>query len=139
MHNTETSDSTWLPFSDGSRWFRFHQAEFTGLRAPFGCEVIFKQSSTKKTFTPGKWDGTGSPGILAGYRMKPGYVWKDEYYVWSLDEMLKVNLATNAASYPIGLRKPHIAQNIRLPDGGAIRFPMKAEYNRLNFTLEGRR
>ena len=86
LDNTEYLDPMGVPYIDGSRWSRFHGAEFEGLRAPFGCEVIFKQSTTKAAeFQPSKWEGTGTPGILAGYRMSPGYRWNGAYLVWSLD------------------------------------------------------
>ena len=62
LDNTEYLDPLGVPYTDGSRWARFHGAEFEGLRAPFGCEVIFKQSTTKAAdFQPTKWEGTGTP------------------------------------------------------------------------------
>ena len=91
-----------IPYEDGSRWFRFHQkGVHTCLRAPFGCEVIFKQAPTKaKEFQPVKFEGTGSTGTLAGYRFQPGYKWNGVYLVWSLDELLAVDLSAGAKSFP---------------------------------------
>jgi Integrase core domain. len=58
LDNTETLDPKGEPYPNGSRYFQFHGEEFPGLRAPFGCEVIFKQAPTKaKEFQPVKFEG----------------------------------------------------------------------------------
>ena len=81
------------------------------MRAPFGCEVIFKQAPTKaKEFQPVKFEGTGSTGILAGYRFQPGYKWHGVYLVWSLDELLAVDLSAGAKSFPESIRHPHVTE-----------------------------
>ncbi len=50
-------------------------SESNAVRLPFGCEVIFYPSSTKPADATNKWEGAGVAGVLAGYRMKPGYRW----------------------------------------------------------------
>ena len=77
--------------------------------------------------------------MLAGYHLRPGYEWHGECLAWSLEEMTKVDLHESAKKLPPSTRTPHLTKVARLPDGGRIFFPLKAEYNRLNFTLEGRR
>eukprot|EP00972_Heterocapsa_arctica_P032536 4793640-Heterocapsa_arctica.AAC.1 len=39
-------------------------------------------------------------GRVSGYNMKPGYNWGGEYLVWSLAEMIKVDLHDDAKHYP---------------------------------------
>ena len=97
------------------------------------------QTTKAEEFQPTKWEGTGTPGILAGYRMSPGYRWNGAYLVWSLDELLAVDLSAGAKSFTQNARHPHVTEVCRLPANGEIRSHMKAEFDRLNYTLEGRR
>ena len=106
-------------------------------RLPFGCEVIFIPAKTKVRDTPGKWEAVGIPGVIAGYRMKPGYLWGGEYFVWSLRELTDIDFHREASGYPRGIKSPHIVSALRLPEGNVIRFPLKAEYERINYTIEG--
>ena len=135
LRNTETEGR-----EQGSRWAVAHNsAEFTGLRLPFGCEVIFKPVVTKKIDRRlrKKWGPAGSPGIFAGYEMKPGYGWTGRYKCWSLNEVLGVNMVTSVARFSKRLCDPHTSEVVKLPNNGEIRFPLKAEYDYVNFTVEG--
>ena len=51
------------------------------LRLPVGREFIFLPTPTKGV-PHSKWAGVSEVGVLAGYRMKPGYVWSGEYSRW---------------------------------------------------------
>ena len=75
LTNTDMYDSSGTLLADGSPWCRRHGEEFKGLRLPFGTEVIFLPANTKSDIDVRKWDGTGHPGVFAGYKIEPGYVW----------------------------------------------------------------
>ena len=138
LGNTSKIDHQGNVYPDGSPYRVAHGGdELKVMRLPFGCEVIFIPSKTKVRDTPKKWEGSGIPGIIAGYRMKPGYKWGGEYLVWSLRELTEIDFNREASGFPKGIRNPHVASVIRLPHGDEIRFPLKAEYDRTNFTIEG--
>eukprot|EP00972_Heterocapsa_arctica_P060221 8882286-Heterocapsa_arctica.AAC.1 len=71
--------------------------------------------------------------------MKPGYNWNGEYLVWSLSEMTKVDQRAEAEHFPRSVRTPHVTKVVRLPDGGALPFPMNDEWIRINLTLADQR
>ena len=140
LENTRIVDSRGIPLPDGSPYRVANGGEeCKALRIPFGCEVIFKPSPTKVSDVPGKWEGSGSAGVIAGYKMRPGYKWSGEYLVWSLKELSDVKLFSGIKNLPIGLQSPHVTSAVRLPEGKAIRFPMKVEYEKITRTIEGQR
>ena len=58
--------------------------------------------------------------------------------VWTLYEFADVDLSTKSSSLSSHSRRPHKTKGVSLPDGG-ICFPLKSEYDRVNYTLEGMR
>ena len=120
-----------------SPYFKTHKEEFDGMRLPFGVRVRFYPSGTKKSTSNLRWDASGQYGVFAGYEMGPGYKWTGKYLVWHIDEFVGVVLARDAHSLEGGLRKPHVTDTIWMAEGPDI-FPLKAEYDRINGTLEGR-
>ena len=129
-------------FSDASEsaWFRTHGEEFPGKRLPFGCKVICKPSPTKHKEVH-KMEARTITGILCGYVLHPGYTWHGEYCVWDLNEFTMVDLSIKALPHrnlAKALSHPHITKRVELPEEGIV-FPLKAEYDRVNFTLEGMR
>ena len=68
--------------SDGdSAWNRRHgKGQFTGPRLPFGCLVDFKQTPERDAELP-KLSPDASPGILLGYKLIPGGMRCEEFYV----------------------------------------------------------
>ena len=55
-----------------------------------------------------------------------------------MDEFIDVNLDKDAKSVSLHHRHPHHCDAVELPKNGII-FPCKAEYDRVNHTLAGRR
>ena len=119
-----------------SSWFKNHNAEFEGLRVPFGCKVIHMPSDTKSTTEKGKWDAPTSVGVFAGYRMKPGYTWHVEYLVWDLAEFADLDFSLDGARLGRTFSEPHVSKRLSIY-GDGISFPLKVEYGRVNHTLEG--
>ena len=140
LENTSKIDHQGNVYPDGSPYRVAHDSDEPNVkRLPFGCEVVFIPSSTKTRDAPTKWEGVAIPGVIAGYRMGPGYKWGGEYLVWSLRELTRVNYRVDAKNFPLSIRSPHVVGAMRLPNGDEIRFPLKAEYDRVNYTLEGLR
>ena len=97
LENTSKIDHQGDVYPDGSPYRVAHGGEEPNVkRLPFGCEVIFIPSSTKLQDLPTKWEGVALTGVIAGYRMGPGYKWGGEYLVWSLRELTKVNFRVDA-------------------------------------------
>ena len=120
-----------------SAWSRTHDdEEFMGKCISFGAKVIFRPTST--TDIPRtKFDPPTSLGVFAGYDLSPGYGRSGVYRVWLLDDFAGWSLERNG---PIPtnprLRKPPRTATLELPPEGIV-FPLKAEYDRQNTTLEG--
>jgi hypothetical protein len=95
LDNTSTIGADGKVYEEGSSYFRAHGEETNVLRLPFGCEVIFLPSPTKG-LPHSKWEGVGEVGVIAGYHMKPGYLWSGEYYCWSLKELVGVDMRQKA-------------------------------------------
>ena len=81
--------------------------EFTGKLLPFGCRVAYRPSSTKQS-DHGMWDPVTSVGVFAGYKLRLGFHWHDEYYVWGLKDFAAFDLADVCGSLTPQLRKPHV-------------------------------
>ncbi len=50
-----------------SSWFNLHDAEFPGLKIPFGCGVFYRPPNTTM-----KLDKAEPYGVFFGYRLAPG-------------------------------------------------------------------
>ncbi|WP_288992891.1 hypothetical protein [uncultured Marinobacter sp.] len=119
-----------------SPWFKTHGSEFKGLRLPLGCKVTYKPATTKLEL--GKWDEPSRVGVFAGYRLQSGYSWHDEYLVWDLDDFIEADLSKMATHVHQKNNRPHITKRCSLFQD-TLSFPLKAEYERLNTTLEGKK
>ena len=56
--------------------------------------------------------------------------------VWTLEEFADLDLSTQSSILSRRSRRPHKTKVVVLLDEG-ICFPLKAEYNRVNYTLDG--
>ena len=119
-----------------SAWFKSQGADFEGLRVPFGCKVIYMPSDTKATSETGKWDSPTSIGVFAGYWIQPGYTWHGEYLVWNLVEFADLDCSLDGARLGRTFGEHHVVKRVTLCQD-TISFPLKAEYERVNNTLEG--
>ena len=124
--------------ADGDRsspWEKTHEAPFSGQLTPIGSKVIFKPSETKQD-SPSKMEPAPITGICAGYELAPGCKWNGIYMVWLLEDFAEMELSTKSSSLTRRYRRPRKTKLVALPDEG-ICFPLKSEYARVNFTLEG--
>ena len=119
-----------------SAWCKLHGKEFEGKMIPFGALIIFKPSGTIDRIDQNhKFDPDRIPGVFAGYDLGPGLKWSGKYRAWALSDWIKQSLAYDA-SRPIGkLRVPHYTERVELKE--PLEFPCKANYEKINVTIEG--
>ena len=118
-----------------SSWCKLHGEEFKGKMIPFGALVYFKPSDARAREQQHKFDPMGIPGVFAGYSLGPGLRWSRKYRVWALCDWTKQNLAYDAGKPIAKLRTPHYTEKVELKE--PLEFPCKAEYERINVTIEG--
>ena len=118
-----------------SSWCKLHGEEFKGKMIPFGALVYFKPSDARAREQQHKFDPMGIPGVFAGYSLGPGLHWSRKYRVWALCDWTKQNLAYDAGKPIAKLRTPHYTEKVELKE--PLEFPCKAEYERINVTIEG--
>ena len=118
-----------------SSWCKLHGEEFKGKMIPFGALVYFKPSDAGAREQQHKFDPMGIPGVFAGYSLGPGLHWSRKYRVWALCDWTKQNLAYDAEKPIAKLRTPHYTEKVELKE--PLEFPCKAEYERINVTIEG--
>ena len=100
----------------------------------FGVAVLFKPSQAI-----GRVDkplSTGLQGIFLGYRFAPGGTWNGEYLVVRLGFFAGLDVAHDAVGHCKTL-VPHVTKQIRVPEARGFTFPLKDNYNKVNFTLKG--
>ena len=117
-----------------SAWKRMAGDDFKGKAIPFGSKVLFKPTDTRDKTYDHKFDPKGIPGIFAGYVVTTGQNWSRKYRVWDMKEFANVNLSMDAA-VPRKLAQPYQTEVVFFPK--EITFPLKAEYERMNETIEG--
>ena len=120
-----------------SNWERLWKEPFHGTRFPFGCQVIYKPSDTRKLaegMKHEKWDAKGRIGIFAGYKLHPGYGWKGEYLVWDRASFQHSDLRSVSTHLHQRVGKPYVTRQCVLPEAG-ISFPLKEHYEKVNADL----
>ena len=96
--------------------------------------MFFKPTDTRDKTYDHKFDPKGIPGIFTGYIVTTGQSWSRKYRVWDTKEFANANLSTDAA-VPQKLAQPYQTEVIHFPS--QITFLVKAEYERMNETIEG--
>ena len=117
-----------------SNWERLSKEPFHGIRFPFGCQVIYKPSDTRKLadgMKHEKWDAKGRIGIFAGYKLHPGYGWKGEYLVWDRASFQHSDLRSVSTHLHQRVGKPYVTRLCVFPEAG-ISFPLKEHYEKVN-------
>ena len=101
---------------------------------PFGSKVFFK--STTDRVKKQKYEDPAIVGVFAGYETTPGYGWSGIYLAWRLEESAGMDLMQN--SHVIARRQlvPYVVRELEIAEEGIV-YPLKAEYERVNTTLEG--
>ena len=100
----------------------------------FGAAVISKPSPTQGRID--KPPPSALHGIFLGYRFAYGGTWGGEYLVESLGYVADVDFSYSAVGHSKVL-SPHVTKQVRLPSGGDVAFPLKAQFDQVNFALAG--
>ena len=124
MPAAKTSDTPWL----------LESADIL-QQIGFG-EVVDLQLETDKNHRL-KADSELSEGVFLGYCIHPGYRWRGEYYVAPLHEFVGEDLHRDAPPSKCNVKVETIREIIPPQSPQSITFPLKAEYDRRNQTLEG--
>ena len=119
-----------------SAWSHTHGSEFEGKRIPFGAKVFFKPAPTKNQ-NPKKWEPDSSVGVFAGYKIRRGYEWKDEYLVWDLSDFVDADLSMGSHGYSARIAAPHVTKRCFLFEN-KVEYPLRQRYEQANSTLEGK-
>ena len=115
-----------------SMWNVRHQkGHFEGKFIPFGVLVTFKLSPDDTKKLP-KFASRSVPGVFLGWKLNPGCVWDKEYYCALLKDFDDVDLSVDVKSFSVEKRTTR-----RVHWDGKFVFPLKASYDKANFTLEG--
>ena len=117
-----------------SRWIHTHEEEFKGKLIPFGSRVYFKSTTLRRSEAE-IW-GLSDRGVFAGYAMTLGYGWSGIYLVWKLEDFTNVELRQKSHVINRRLLLQHIVRELEQIEEGIV-YPLKAEYERVNNTLEG--
>ena len=76
---------------DKSPWELRFGGRFKGPIVPFGCKIDYWTGPRKRVKDNLRFDPTSAPGIFIGYIMHPGCLFRDEYSVTSLPNVLKAS------------------------------------------------
>ena len=102
----------------GSPWNELWHSSFPGTACPCGCLVMFKDSTDRRNTPNRNWDPKGLMGVFAGYKLHPGYSWKDEYLVWELESFRSSDLRTTSTSWHQNVGTPHVTKVCLSPPEG---------------------
>ena len=78
-------------------------------------------------------NGIRSCVLDSGYRMRPGWHWKDEYLVWDMTDFAHYDFSSTHPALGTRLNSPHVTCRVHMHEG-RLTFPLKAEYDRAHST-----
>ena len=111
-----------------------HGSAFVVQLIPIGVKVIFKPAETKQD-SAANMEPTSMTGVFAGYKMAPGCRWAGIYTFWTFEDCAEIDLSTKSLILSRRSRRPHKTKVVERLDEG-ICFPLKSEYDRVNYTLK---
>ena len=63
--------------------------DFKGPKIPFGCQIEYWTGPRKRPKAPLKFQPTSNAGVFLGYVIHPGFLWRNEFAVASLQDLNK--------------------------------------------------
>ncbi len=98
--------------------------------------MLFKPNETRGArYSSLKYSPKASWGVFAGYKLVAGYKWRGEYLVWDLSTFKNATLLVTSTKHDQAhVSTPHATKVVVLPQGD-LRFPLKADYDRVNTSL----
>ena len=98
--------------------------DYKGPKIPFGCQIDYWTGPRKRPKSDLKFEPTSKPGIFLGYVVHPGFDFRTEFIVASLQDMRVANFED----------KVNVVRVIKVSEPEVINFPLQ---DRLTRTRDG--
>ena len=106
-----------------SPWELRFGEKFKGPNIPFGARIDYWTGPKLKPKKDLRFDPTSNPGVLLGYAMQPGFIWRNEYLVASLKDLIEKEF--NEAVQVVRVNQ------LTVPDGPFV-YPLKGRYKAIS-------
>ena len=94
-----------------SPWELRFGEKFKGPNIPFGARVDYWTGPKLKPKKDLRFDPTSNPGVFLGYAMQPGFVWRNEFLVASLKDLMEKN-STNQFKLSVSINSPYLMDRL---------------------------
>ena len=102
-----------------SPWELRFGEKFKGPNIPFGARVDYWTGPKLKPKKDLRFDPTSNPGVFLGYAMQPGFVWRNEFLVASLKDLMEKEFNESVQVVRVN--------QLTVPDGPFV-YPLKGRY-----------
>ena len=102
-----------------SPWELRFGEKFKGPNIPFGARIDYWTGPKLKPKKDLRFDPTSNPGVFLGYAMQPGFVWRNEFLVASLKDLMEKEFNESVQVVRVN--------QLTVPDGPFV-FPLKGRY-----------
>ena len=93
--------------------------KFKGPNIPFGARIDYWTGPKLKSKKDLHFDPTSNPGIFLGYAMQPGFIWRSEFLVASLKDLMEKDFNESVQVVRVN--------QLTVPDGPFV-YPLKGRY-----------
>ena len=102
-----------------SPWELRFGEKFKGPNIPFGARIDYWTGPKLQPKKDLRFDPTSNPGIFSGYAMQPGFIWRNEFLVASLKDLMEKEFNESVQVVRVN--------QLTVPDGPFI-YPLKGRY-----------
>ena len=102
-----------------SPWELRFGEKFKGPNIPFGARIDYWTGPKLKPKKDLRFDPTSNPGVFLGYAMQPGFVWRNEFLVASLKDLMEKEFNESVQVVRVN--------QLTVPDGPFV-YPLKGRY-----------
>ena len=102
-----------------SPWDLRFGEKFKGPNIPFGARIDYWTGPRLKPKKDMRFEPTSNPGVFMGYAIQPGFIWRGEYLVASLKDLMEKEFTDSV--------QVNRVNQITVPDGPFV-FPLKGRY-----------
>ena len=103
-----------------SPWSQRFGEKFKGPLVPFGLRIDYWIGPKNKAKSSLRFEPTSNPGIFLGYAVQSNFVWRKEFMVLPLKDVMELDFSAEI--------QPLRVHHIPVPDIG-LHFPCKGRYN----------
>ena len=115
MYGTQHPGSPEIKFP----WELRFGEKFKGPNIPFGARIDYWTGPKLKPKKDLRFDPTSNPGIFLGYAMQPGFIWRNEFLVASLKDLMEKDFNESVQVVRVN--------QLTVPDGPFV-YPLKGRY-----------